>query len=600
MSRFDDLRRMAALIWSAARGWTLAWLGLMLVQGLLPVATVYLTRSGVDGLAHARSAGASWPEVRSLILVGALLASTLLLAEVLRGLTGFVRAAQLERFNDHVADLIHRQSLAADMAFYEWPEYYDQLHRARADAGHRPVALLESLSGLLQNGVTLLAMAAVLIPYGIWLPVLLVLSSLPALLVVLRFTLERFRWRSRFTAEERKAHYYDWVLTSGEAAAEVRLFGLGEHFRTLYREVRHRHRDERLRMSGRQAIAELQAGAVAVLATGGAMAWMVGETLRGRATLGDLALFYQSFQLGQRLMGTLLQNVGQIYANSLFLGDLFKFLSLRPGVCDPLEPRIPPFPAESAPAGEIRFEGVGFGYTEGSRRALNNFDLEVPAGQLVALVGPNGAGKSTLIKLLCRFYDPQAGRITIDGVDLRDLSQEELRGRISVLFQEPVRFSATVAESIGMGDLRRGGEPEIRRAAEAAGATDLIGRLPGGFNQLLGHWFASGTELSGGEWQRIALARAFLRRSPIIALDEPTSALDPWAEADWLARFRSLAAGRTALFITHRFTAAMHADVIHVMSCGRVVESGNHQELLAVGGHYAQSWTAQTRKVSID
>jgi ATP-binding cassette subfamily B protein len=213
----------------------------------------------------------------------------------------------------------------------------------------------------------------------------------------------------------------------------------------------------------------------------------------------------------------------------------------------------------------------------------------------VALVGPNGAGKSTLIKLLCRFYDPEDGRITLDGIDLRDLAQDELRRRIAALFQQPVHYNATAAENIALGDLEQGRDREIRTAARAAGADEIIARLPRGYEQLLGNWFESGTELSGGEWQRIALARAFLRQAPIIALAEPTSALDPGAEADWLARFRTLAADRTALFVTHRFTTAMHADMIHVMDRGRIVESGNHGELLAQGGRYAASWASQTR-----
>jgi ATP-binding cassette subfamily B protein len=487
--------------------------------------------------------------------------------------------------------LIHRQSLRADMAFYEWPEFYDHLHRARGEAGYRPVALLENMGSLLQNGITLIAMGLVLVPYGFWLPLVLLVSTLPALYVVLHFTLRQHQWRLRTTPDERRIWYYDWVLTAGETAAEVRLFRLGGHFQKLYQALRQRLRRERLEMAKQQAVAELGASALALMATGGAMAWMIGQALQGRATLGDLALFYQAFQQGQRLMQTLLQNVGQLYANSLFLGNLFEFLALEPRVVDPLHPL--PFPNILSKG--IRFERVTFRYPGSRRLALEDFNLTIRAGQLVALVGPNGAGKSTLLKLLCRFYDPEAGRITLDGIDLRDLSQEELRGRIAVLFQQPVHYNATVAENIALGDLGRGRSAEVRAAAHAAGADEIIARLPRAYEQLLGNWFESGTELSGGEWQRIALARAFLRQAPIITLDEPTSALDPWAEADWLARFRTLATGRTAIFITHRFTTAMHADIIHVMDRGRIVESGGHEQLLAQGGRYAESWATQTR-----
>jgi ATP-binding cassette subfamily B protein len=216
---------------------------------------------------------------------------------------------------------------------------------------------------------------------------------------------------------------------------------------------------------------------------------------------------------------------------------------------------------------------------------------------VVAIVGPNGAGKSTLIKLACRFYDPDGGRITLDGVELRDLPLETLRRQITVLFQEPVRYNATAAENIALGDLAAGASrAEIEAAAVAAGADGPIARLPHGYETLLGKWFAGGMELSVGEWQRLALARAFLRRARLIILDEPTSAMDSWAEADWMERFRQLAAGRTAIIITHRFTTAIRADQIHVMEQGRIVESGSHQELLARGGRYAGSWAEQVQE----
>jgi ATP-binding cassette subfamily B protein len=593
-ARFHELPRALSLVWSAAREWTLAWLACLVVQGLLPVATVYLTRALVDRLAAGLGAGVTWSSLRPIVIPAALLGGTLLLIDLLRGIAGWIRTAQAEYLKDHITDLIQRKSLDADLAFYEWPEYYDHLHRARAEAGYRPVALLGSVGGLLQNGLTLIAMGVILIPYGAWLPVVLLVSTVPALYVVLDFTLRQHQWRLRTTVEERRTWYYDWVLTTGETAAEVRLFGLGGHFRSLYQALRRRLCRERLQMARQEVLAELGASTIALLATGGAMAWMIVQALRGRVTLGDLALFYQAFQQGQRLMQTLLQNVGQLYANSLFLGNLFDFLALTPRVVDP--PR--PSPAPVSLSEGICFERVTFRYPGSQRLALEDFDLTIPAGQLVALVGPNGAGKSTVVKLLCRFYDPEAGRITLDGIDLHDLALEELRSRLTVLFQIPVHYNATVAENIALGDLNRGPGPEIeiQAAARAAGADETIAHLPRGYDQLLGNWFESGTELSVGEWQRIALARAFLRQAPIIALDEPTSTMDPWAETDWLARLRALAAGRTALFITHRFTTAMHADIIHVMVGGRIVESGCHQHLLAEGGRYAQSWAAQTQR----
>jgi ATP-binding cassette subfamily B protein len=257
----------------------------------------------------------------------------------------------------------------------------------------------------------------------------------------------------------------------------------------------------------------------------------------------------------------------------------------------------PAQPQSAPPVREaIRFENVTFRYPGSTRAALENFNLTLQAGQIVAVVGENGAGKSTLIKLLCRFYDPEQGRVTFDGVNARELAQEDLWRLVTALFQEPVHFRVTAGESIALGDWRNAPTAEeISAAAQAAGADTPIGKLPAGFDTLLSKYFG-GAEMSVGEWQRVALARAFLRPAPVIALDEPTSAMDSWAEADWMARFRTLVAGRTALIITHRFTTARQADVIHVMSGGRIIESGSHDELLALQGSYAKAWQQQNRE----
>jgi ATP-binding cassette subfamily B protein len=290
-----------------------------------------------------------------------------------------------------------------------------------------------------------------------------------------------------------------------------------------------------------------------------------------------------------------MESAGRIYRSTLFLDNLFLFLAQTTSITPPAEPQPVPVGLQQG----IRFERIFFRYPGSERDALSGFSLTVPAGRATAIVGHNGAGKSTLIKLLCRFYDPQQGAILLDGVDLRRFDPAELRARITVLFQEPVRYHTTAAENIAMGDLSaRQDAARIHAAAEAAGAALPIGKLPQGYDTVLGKWFG-GAELSVGEWQRVALARAFLRNAAIIALDEPTSAMDSWAEADWLGRFRELTAGHTALMITHRFTTAMHADMIHVMQDGRITESGTHDQLVAAGGHYSRSWQLQMREMKL-
>jgi ATP-binding cassette subfamily B protein len=336
---------------------------------------------------------------------------------------------------------------------------------------------------------------------------------------------------------------------------------------------------------------------VALLVSAGTIAWMVWRAFLGLATLGDIALFYQAFQRGQGLMRALLTNIGQIYNNGLFLANLFEFLDLETHITEPANP-------VQAPARllrGVRFRDVTFRYPGTDRVALKDFNLTIPVGRTVAIVGANGAGKTTLIKLLCRFYDPESGRVEIDGIDLRNLSLEELRKMITIMFQQPVRYQDTARQNIGMSNLEGARTfAKIEAAARSAGAHELIASLPERYDTPLGKWFSGGTELSGGEWQRIALARAYMRKSEIIILDEPTSMMDSWAEAEWLERFRDLARGRTAIIITHRLTIAMRADVIHVMEHGQIVESGSHQELVARDGLYSKSWRAQMESVSQD
>jgi len=587
LAQLPNLPRALALVWQAARAWTICWVVLLIIQGLLPAALVYLTKLFVDALILALRGGGLWPEMRTVLIIVLTLGGVLLFMEVVRHTINWVSNVQAELLQDHITALIHEKSVTADLAFYELSDYYDHLHRARAEARYRPLALLGNLGALLQNSITLVAMGAILIPLGPGLALVLLLSTLPAFFVVIHYALEEYQWRQRTTADDRRAWYYDWIMTTAEAAAEIRIFGLGKYFQSNHQDLRRRLRGERLRLTRRQVLGELAASLVALLIVGAALLLMVWRTLMAKITPGELALIVAAFNQGQGLMRTLLENAGQLYGNSLFLGNLFEFLALRPVIKD--GPR-----RASEVKVAIDFKGVSFSYPDATGKALDDFTMTIPKGKIVALVGPNGAGKSTLLKLLCRFYDPADGAIEIDGQNIKDIVVDDLRRMITVLFQQPFHYNTTVQENIRYGDLNCAPSSlELDAAIEAAGAEDIVARLPEKELTLLGRWFAGGTELSVGEWQRIALARAFLRRAPIIILDEPTSALDPWAEADWLERFRQLAAGRTSIIITHRFTTAMHADVIHVMDRGRIVESGSHQRLLEQSGLYAESWSRQ-------
>jgi len=591
LGRMEYVPRALALVWAAAPGWTIAWAGLLVLQGTLPAVSIYLTRLLVD---HATQLVgiADVPRDPTFVLLAVLFGGVLLLAELLESVLAWVRSAQAEHTQDHISTLVHAQSSSIDLAFYESPDYYDQLHRARDDARDRPLALLESLGRLLQNSITLGVMSVMLMPYALWLPLALIGSTVPALFVSLQADLRYHDWWLKKTSVRRWADYYDWMLIDGAGAAELRIFGLGPRFQAAYQALRQRLRSERLRLLRRQLIGQLGAGTAGLLVAATTMAWMLWRALYGLVSLGDLVLLYQVFHRGQTVVRQLFIDVGQIYSNSLFLGNLFAFLELRPQMVDPRLPVPAPLKVERA----ISFHNVSFRYPGSERPALENFSLTIPAGRIVAVVGPNGAGKSTLVKLLCRLYEPEAGTIRWDGVELQRFAVADLRQRIGVLLQQPTAYQATVAQNIALDDaLVAADMPRIVSAARSAGVDEIVRELPQGYDTLLGKWFASGTELSGGEWQRVALARAFLRSAPLLLLDEPTSFLDPWTEAAWFERFRAVVASQTALIITHRLSIARCADIICVVDEGRVIESGSHAELLKLGGRYAQSWQAHVQ-----
>jgi ATP-binding cassette, subfamily B, bacterial len=580
--------RALRLVYRSASGHVIVWLALLFIQGILPVAAVYLTRTLVDGVAGITANGGGWQAMSSLFPAGLAMALVLVGIEAIQGLTKWLRTAMSERVQDFIHKLIHEQAIRLDLSYFDDPRFYDQLHRARIDAINQPVALIENAGSLLQSLITLGAMAGVLLTFGIWLPLLLIFSSIPALLVVIRHTIHFHQWRMRNTFSIRRTSYYDYLLTQRETAAEMRLFGLGPYFQALFQNLRKRLCHERVQLACSEAVTQIIAALIGLMSMAGALVWMGLQLSKGNAGLGDLALFFQAFFQGQKMMRSLLGSAGEIYRNTMFLENLFEFLSLRPRISEPGMPLSHPGLHHG-----IVFRNVTFSYPGSESRALDNFNLSIPAGKITALVGENGAGKTTLIKLVCRFYDPEKGSVLIDDIDVRDLSLSGLRRQITVLFQEPVKYHDTAFNNIAFGDIEA--NPTRDRVAQAAwesGADVPIELLPGNYDAILGKWFG-GAELSGGEWQRLALARAFMKKADLIILDEPTSSMDSWAEADWLGRFRSLAAGRTALIITHRFTTALQADIIHVMDKGRIVESGTHEELLAVKGRYESSWTRQ-------
>ncbi len=587
------LPRALAIVWRSSRGWTSLWITALLTQGLLPVALVFLTRILVDRLLALLDSPSGGAGLETLVGPGLLAASVLLLTEGAAVVDRFARTAQADRVRDHISELIHARTTAVDLAHFESPEYHDRLYRARNDSYGRPVDLVHNLGTLLQHTVTLVAMAAVLLRFGWWVPPVLVLSAMPALAVVAVHARRYRRWEIQSTPSARRAWYLDWLLTTREPAAEVRLYGLGPEFGRAYQSLRRSWREARLRLDGSESVSQIAVAVFAVAISAAVAVWMTIRTVRGELTGGELAMFAQAYYQGQRLTRSMLQSAGQVWASSLFLDNLFAFLAVEPAVRDPDRP-LPP-PAETPPS--IRLSAVAFRYPGAQHAVFTDLDLEVPSGTTAALLGVNGAGKTTLAKLLCRFYDPDSGKVEIGGVDLRRLRLGDSRGLVSALFQEPVRYSESVRRNITVGRPAPD-EAGLCRAVELAEASALVARLSNGLDTELGTWFSGGVEISVGEWHRLALARALARTAPVLILDEPTAAMDSWAEARWRAHLGELGRNRTVVLITHRLTTAMHADSIHVMEAGRIVESGTHAELIAAGGSYQAAWDGQFRGAS--
>ncbi|HEU0203064.1 MAG TPA: ATP-binding cassette domain-containing protein, partial [Burkholderiaceae bacterium] len=414
------------------------------------------------------------------------------------------------------------------------------------------------------------------------------IAVVPEVFVHLRHANEIYAWHRARTPLERHAQYYNLLMTGSTHAQELRLFGLGRMLTQQYRDLRDRLRRERLVLIGRRSKREFAAQSLATLAVFGTYAFIAVRAVQGGITLGDLVMYFQAFQRGQEYLRQMLRGLAGMYEDSLFLANLYEFLDLERKLVEPVRPQAVPRPMRQG----IVFDHVDFSY--GAKQVLRDVNLMIPAGATVALVGENGSGKTTLIKLLARLYDPSAGRITLEGIDLRDFSTTALRRELSVIFQDYVRYNLTARENIWFGNIEAAADTDrLAAAAQFAGAGELIRRLPNGFETVLGKWFEHGEELSVGEWQKIALARALLRDAQVIVLDEPTSAMDATAEYEMFKRFRDVAAGRTAILISHRLSTVKMADLIYVVRAGRVVESGTHDELLRSDGAYAGLFTAQ-------
>jgi ATP-binding cassette subfamily B protein len=562
------------------------------VQGLLPLLGLWLMKLVVDGVAttvttHDKQAG--FGRVAFLI---ALTGGVVLVSSLCRILAGLVSEIQAQAVTDHVADILHAKSAQADLAYYESPEYYDTLHRAQQEAPFRPPRIVRGLLQAGQSTISLVAMAGLLCSFHWAVALVLGAAAVPGVLVRLRFSNNLYHWERKRTPTERLAWYYHWLLATDTPAKELRLFDLGSLFRRRFRELRLQLRREQLQMATRRSLSELVTQVLGTLAVFGCWAVIAYRAVQGVVTLGSLVMYFQAFQRGQGFLQELLGSLAGLYEDNLFLTNLYEFLDLKPKVIEPRPAK--PFPLAMRTG--IVFDHVCFQYDSETRKALDDITLAIRPGEHIALVGENGSGKTTLTKLLCRLYDPTHGAITVDGVDLREFSTVAMRRQMSVIFQDYVHYHLSARENVWLGNTDLAADDErIVGAACKSGADEVVARLPQGYATILGKWFERGEELSVGEWQKVALARAFLREAQILVLDEPTSALDAQAEAEVFGKFRQLAEGRTAILVSHRFSTVRLADRIYVLEAGRIIEHGDHDTLMRHRGRYAQMFELQAR-----
>src|SRR5579862_5799608 len=586
---FRYSRHAVRLVWDTNRTLLFAAAALTLVGGLLPAAVAWIGARIVDAVVTAMHAPAHDVHLvlRLVIFEGVLVA---LLSGVQRGLS-LCQALLRAQLGQRVNVMILEKALTLELQHFEDSEFYDKLTRARREASSRPLSLVMRTFGLVQNGISLVSYGTLLAHFSPWAVAVLLLAGLPAFIAEAKFSgdaFRLFRWRS---PETRMQTYLEAVIGREDHAKEVKLYGLGPRLLDRYRDIFERLYREDRALTIRRDLWGFGLGLIGTLALYGAYAWIALSTVHRAITLGQMTMYLMLFRQGQAAVSAGLSAIGGMYEDNLYLSTLYEYLETEIPQSGGNAPRGP------LPQDGIRFEDVSFQYPDAAEAALEHIDLHLRPGSSLALVGENGSGKTTLIKLLTRLYRPTSGRILLDGLDLNDWDELALRERVGVIFQDFARYQMLVGENVGAGD-----EPHFedearwREAAEKGRASEFIETLPAGYRTQLGKWFRDGRELSGGQWQKIALSRAFMRiRADVLVLDEPTASMDAQAEAEVFEHFRQLARDRITILISHRFSTVRMADEIAVLDHGRIIEHGSHEELMRLNGRYAHLFALQAR-----
>jgi len=605
---FAAMPRVFRLVWDASPRATLTLAGVTVVAGIIPALTAYMGKLLINAVLNAivtrakglpdhtrlnLPLGLHSPFMTSIGIVVTLALVSLLIAAIsslMATLRNISQQLLQERVQIRIQLMVMDHAAALDLPFFEDPASYDLLRRAQEDSRNRPVQMISGTFGLLQTAITFVSMIALLLGVSPLLALIALVSPIPAFVADTRYSWWGYRiarWNSRLL---RRMNYLVQLVTTDTYAKEVKLFGLGRYFIKRYELLSDTYYERQRGQIMRRYIAGYLWGIVTTVAGSITYLYVALLAVAGRLSLGDLSLYTSAASGVQNSISNLLSGFNSMYEHNLYLGNLFTLMETPTAVTRPEHPLPMPDPLR----GEVEFQDVTFNYPGQTGQAIHNLSFKIEAGETVAIVGRNGAGKTTLIKLLCRLYDPSGGRILLDGIDIREFDPDELRSQVGAMFQDYVTYQATARENIGLGSLDELEDiSAIEVAAQRGGAEELVKKLPGEWETMLGKWFDEGVNLSGGEWQKVALSRAFMRDVPILVLDEPTSALDAQAEYELFERLQSLTRGRTAVYISHRFSTVRRADRILFLEQGELVEKGTHEELIHLDGRYARLFRMQ-------